>query len=85
MPEPLRTRLSLLTVKHGLPSTLSIEESAALRGPQCRIDWISGGAEISLEAAFARMDALIEERIAALRTGRPAAPETESNPARATG
>jgi len=72
-PEPLRQRLALLSAKHGLPNTLRVEESAGLRGPQARIDWTSGGAEISLEDAYKRMDALIEERIAALETQRGAA------------
>jgi hypothetical protein len=83
-PEPLRQRLALLAVKHGLPNTLRVEESAALRGPQARVDWTSGGAEMSLEDAYKRMDALIEESIAALETQRSAAAPIPGQ-ARATG
>ncbi|MFO1186347.1 MAG: hypothetical protein U1E87_02160 [Alphaproteobacteria bacterium] len=85
VPEPLRQRLALLTAKHGLPGTLRIEESASLRGPQARIDWSSGGAEISLEEAYRRMDAMIEERIGALKAERSGAAPTAPDLARAAG
>lgn len=83
-PEPLRQRLALLSAKHGLPGTLRVEESADLRGAHARIDWASGGAEISLEDSYKKMDALIEERIAALRN-QPAAAPAAADRVRAAG
>lgn len=73
-PASLRAQLESLAVAHGLTGQVLIAESQTMERAQCRLDWSSGGAEISLVDALTRMDAIIEERISALQAARPAAP-----------
>lgn len=71
-PHSLKVRLDALVNAQGLANHLRIEQSHTLKAAECRLDWRSGGAEISLEDALQRMDAIIEERIAALHALRTA-------------
>jgi flagellar assembly protein FliH len=75
-PPSLKAHLEALATAHGLGGHVHIELEAYLKGAECRLDWRSGGAEISLEDAFARMDAIIGERIAALQAAKAAAPQS---------
>jgi hypothetical protein len=74
-PASLRAQLESLAVAHGLSGQVLIAQSDAMERAECRLDWNSGGAEISLVDALTRMDAIIEERISALQATRPAAPQ----------
>jgi flagellar biosynthesis/type III secretory pathway protein FliH len=72
----LRSHLEKLRAMSGLKALVRIEDAPELAAAACRLDWQTGGAEISLEKTLAQMDALIEERIAALKTTRTAERET---------
>ncbi len=65
-PESLFARLKELAAQHGLENRIRVEASPNLRAASCHVDWQAGGAEISLEDALTRMEAIIAERIAAL-------------------
>jgi flagellar assembly protein FliH len=65
-PVSFKQRLAGMAEDRGLSGSLRIEEGASAKAVTCRLNWRTGGAEISLDDALSRMDQIIEDHICAL-------------------
>ena len=78
IPEPLSETLGAKLTEHleryGLGGQAHISSAPDLTGVSCRLDWLTGGAEISLDQTLQAIDAAVEDHIAATHLARSGAP-----------
>lgn len=73
----LTSKLNDLVDRNGLTGKVQIIASQQMSGPQCSLDWNTGGACVSLDETLEQIEKVIEEQIVATQMSRAHADTSE--------